>query len=130
VRELQAKVAAADMTVASIGNGAKELLDEVATGKITGEEEIFSHTDLVDFQANLDGAKKAYDVLRPLIDDQSLIDRLDTQFGNVQAELDTYKQGTGFVSYETVDDAQRRELARVVDALSEPLSQLTAAAVA
>jgi iron uptake system component EfeO len=58
VRVLQERVATADLTVASIGNGAKELLDEVATGKITGEEEAFSHTDLVDFQANLDGAKK------------------------------------------------------------------------
>ena len=53
------QVPTAEMSVASIGNGAKELLDEVATGKITGEEEAFSHTDLVDFQANLDGAKKA-----------------------------------------------------------------------
>ena len=54
------------MTVASIGNGAKELLDEVATGKISGEEDIFSHTDLSDFQANVDGAKKAFEVLKPL----------------------------------------------------------------
>ncbi len=75
VRELQGRVPTADMSVASIGNGAKELLDEVATGKITGEEEAFSHTDLVDFQANLDGAKKAYDVLRPLVSDEDLLGR-------------------------------------------------------
>ena len=47
-----------------IGNGAKELLDEVATGKVTGEEEIWSHTDLWDFQANVDGAWVAFGVLR------------------------------------------------------------------
>ena len=47
-----------------IANGAKELLDEVATGKVTGEEEIWSHTDLWDFQANVDGAKQAFEVLR------------------------------------------------------------------
>lgn len=29
-----------------LSNGAKELLDEVATGKVTGEEETWSHTDL------------------------------------------------------------------------------------
>jgi iron uptake system component EfeO len=128
VRELQSKVPTAEMTVASIGNGAKELLDEVATGKISGEEDIFSHTDLSDFQANLDGAKKAFEVLKPLIVDDALVTRLETEFANVQAALDKYKQGNGFVSYETVDKDERRELSRVVDALSEPLSELTAAA--
>jgi hypothetical protein len=44
-----------------LGNGAKELLDEVATGKVTGEEEIWSHTDLWDFQANVDGARVAFE---------------------------------------------------------------------
>ena len=91
------------MTVASIGNGAKELLDEVATGKITGEEDIFSHTDLVDFQANVDGAKKAFEVLKPLIVDDALVTQLDTEFANVQTALDKYKKGDGFVSYDTVD---------------------------
>jgi iron uptake system component EfeO len=129
VRVLQQRVPTADMTVASIGNGAKELLDEVATGKITGEEEAFSHTDLVDFQANLDGARKAYDVLRPLVSDTDLLDRLDVAFAAVQSELDQHRDGDGFVTYDTVTEPQRRELARVVDGLGEPLSQLTAAAV-
>jgi iron uptake system component EfeO len=129
VRELQSRVPTADMSVASIGNGAKELLDEVATGKITGEEEAFSHTDLVDFQANLDGAKKAYDVLRPLVSDEDLLAELDTAFAAVQKQLDEHRDGDTFVSYDTVTEAQRRELARVVDGLGEPLSQLTAAAV-
>ncbi len=128
VRELQSKVPTVEMTVASIGNGAKELLDEVATGKISGEEDIFSHTDLSDFQANVDGANKAFEVLKPLIVDDALVTLLETEFANVQTALDKYKQGDGFVSYDTVDEAQRRELSRVVDALSEPLSKLTAAA--
>ena len=50
-----------------MANGAKELLDEVATGKVTGEEERFSHTDLVDFKANVEGAQKAYDLLKPVV---------------------------------------------------------------
>ena len=128
VRELQSKVPTAERSVASIGNGAKELLDEVANGKISGEEDIFSHTDLSDFQANVDGAKKAFEVLKPLIVDDALVTQLETEFANVQAALDKYKQGNSFVSYETVDKDQRRELSRVVDALSEPLSKLTAAA--
>ena len=60
------KVNAEDFTFEAfqISNGAKELLDEVATGKVTGEEEIWSHTDLWDFQANVDGAWVAFEVLR------------------------------------------------------------------
>ena len=50
-----------------MANGAKELLDEVATGKITGEEEAFSHTDLVDLQANVQGARKVVDLLTPVL---------------------------------------------------------------
>ena len=40
--------------------GAVDLLNEVATQKITGEEEIFSHTDLYDFRANIEGAEKIF----------------------------------------------------------------------
>ena len=44
-----------------IANGARGLLDEVATGKVTGEEEYWSHTDLWDFQANVDGARVGFE---------------------------------------------------------------------
>src|SRR5262249_15681970 len=46
-----------------MANGAKELLDEVASGKVTGEEETWSHTDLWDFQANVNGARAAFEAL-------------------------------------------------------------------
>ena len=130
VQDLQARVPEAEMTAASIGNGAKELLDEVATGKVTGEEEAFSHTDLVDFAANVAGARKAFEVLRPLVErnDPALVPTLESAFGDVEDALAPYARGDGYVSYARVRAPQRRELARVVDALGEPLSQLAAAA--
>ena len=54
------------LTADQIGNGAKGLLDEVATSKVTGEEETWSHTDLWDFQANVEGAQVAYEGLEPV----------------------------------------------------------------
>jgi iron uptake system component EfeO len=128
VKELAARVSEADITAASIGNGAKELLDEVATGKVTGEEEAFSHTDLWDFAANLEGAKKAYQLLRAVAADadSTLVTTLDSAFASVSSELASYRVGDGFVSYETVSESQRKALAAHVDALSEPLSKLTA----
>ncbi|TNM64433.1 peptidase M75 family protein [Streptomyces sp. NP160] len=133
VQELAQRVPNAAITPNSIGNGAKELLDEVATGKITGEEEAFSHTDLVDFKGNVDGAQKAFEVLTPIVQttDPELVIELTTQFAAVQAALAPYADPGvpgGYVSYDTVTEDQRRELARAVDALSEPLSQLGAAA--
>lgn len=122
---------AATIDAASIGNGAKGLLDEVATGKVTGEEEIWSHTDLWDFQANVDGAKVAYDGLRDIVvaQDVDLAATLDTQFATIQGLLDAQRSGDGFVLYTDLTEAQVKELADAVNALGEPLSKLTAAVV-
>lgn len=127
-------VNAPDMTypIDSIANGSRGLLDEVATGKITGEEEAWSHTDLWDFQANVDGARVAYEGVRPIVleNDPDLAAELDEEFDALEALLDGYREGDGFVSYDTVGEEQRRELSDAVNALSEPLSHLTAAVVA
>ena len=56
-----------ELEPAQIANGAVELLNEVASSKITGEEDRYSHTDLWDFEANLDGAKQAFDAVRPMV---------------------------------------------------------------
>jgi iron uptake system component EfeO len=129
LRTLRARVATAEITATSMANGAKELLDEVATGKITGEEEAFSHTDLVDFAANVDGAKKAFELLEPVVaeKDRALAETLRREFGDVQALLARYRQGAGYVSYDTVGAVQRKELSDAVNALGEPLSKLAAA---
>lgn len=114
-----------------LANGAKELLDEVATGKVTGEEEIWSHTDLWDFQANVDGARIAYEDLRPLLADSetALDETLQQNFDALQKLLDRHKVGEGFVFYDQLSQAQVQELSTAVDALAEPLSKLTAAVV-
>ena len=57
-----------ELEPAQIGNGANDLLGEVAKSKITGEEERYSHLDLLDFQANVTGARAAFDAIRPALD--------------------------------------------------------------
>lgn len=110
-----------------LSNGAKELLDEVATGKVTGEEETWSHTDLWDFQANVDGARVAYENLQPLLAtrDQELDATLKTRFADLQALLDEHRKGDGFVLYTELSEDEVKALSDSVNALSEPLSQLT-----
>ncbi len=129
--ELAERVKDVEFKADQLGNGAKELLDEVATGKVTGEEEAWSHTDLWDFQANVDGARLAYQALRPivLVKDKDLADELDAEFTAIQTELDKYKTADGFQYYDQLTPDQVKQLSDAVNALSEPLSQLTAVVV-
>ncbi len=126
VKDLVAKTKTLELSALDLANGAKGLLDEVATGKITGEEEAFSHTDLWDFQANLDGSKGAITSLRPVLQakDPALVSTLDKEFANVQGLLDKQRSGDGFKLYTDLSQDQVKEFASAVDALSEPLSKV------
>ncbi|MFE9565160.1 iron uptake system protein EfeO [Streptomyces sp. NPDC006487] len=128
----QKKVGQAEITPTSMANGAKELLDEVATGKVTGEEERYSHTDLVDFKANVEGAEKAYELLKPVTSktDPALTAELDKQFAALNNLLEKYRPNKAayeFTSYDKVGEPERKELSDGVNALAEPLSKLAAA---
>lgn len=129
----QKRVGKAVITPTSMANGAKELLDEVATGKVTGEEERYSHTDLVDFKANVEGAQKSYELLKPVAaeNDPKLTKELDKQFAALNKLLEKHREGGAgsytFTSYDKVGKADRKELHDGVNALAEPLSKLAAA---
>ncbi|MFD3835399.1 iron uptake system protein EfeO [Streptomyces sp. NPDC058642] len=135
LKDWQNRVGKAEITPTSMANGAKELLDEVATGKVTGEEERYSHTDLVDFKANVEGAEKSYELLKTVAkeNDAALTTELDKQFAALNTLLDKYradKTSYDFTSYEKVGKDDRKELSDAVNALAEPLSKLAAAVVA
>lgn len=116
-------------TLDGIANGSAALLGEVATGKVTGEEEIWSHTDLWDFQGNVDGARVAFENLRPILTtkDAALATSIDAKFTALQSLLDEQKVGAGWKLYPELTAAEVKELSDAVNALSEPLSRLTAA---
>ena len=128
---LYADVEQLEVTLAQQTNGAIGLLDEVASGKVTGEEEFWSHTDLWDFQANIDGARVLYEGVRDIltVKDAALADRLDAEFDALQVLLDEQRVGDGFRLYTELEAAQVRGLSDQVNALAEPLSKLTAALV-
>ena len=120
------------VTIDAISNGAIGLLEEVASGKITGEEEIWSHTDLWDFQANLEGARVAYEGVRDIVEtkDPELVKTIDERFDSLEKTLAQYGSlESGFTYYNELSTEQVKQLADGVSALSEPLSQLTATLV-
>ena len=126
---LDKRIQKLEFTVDQIANGSRGLLEEVATGKVTGEEEYWSRTDLWDFQANVDGARVGYDGVRPILEqkDPDLAATLDTRFEELQVLLDAQRVGDGFTYYDELTTDEIKALSDAVNALSEPLSRLTAA---
>lgn len=129
---LNDKVRAPSFTVTAdaISNGAIGLLDEVASSKITGEEENWSHTDLWDFKANVQGAEVAYAGVREIAKakDPAVVSQIDTRFAALDSLLAKYGSlEKGFVLYDKLSKSDVKTLSDSVNALGEPLSQLTSA---
>jgi iron uptake system EfeUOB component EfeO/EfeM len=129
--DLAQRTGSVELSTDKISNGAKELLDEVATGKVTGEEEIWSHTDLWDFQANVDGARTAFESLKPALQrrNPALAEALEVKFAALQDGLKKHTKGDGFTYYNELSQSEVQQLAALVDALGEPLAKLTSAVI-
>ena len=128
VKEIVARANAEKLSPLQLANGAKALLDEVATGKITGEEDRYSHTDLWDFNANIEGSKAAIASLRPVLEerDPALVKTLDTEFANVDTALGKYRDGDGWKLHNTLTEADLKGLSDAINALAEPISKVAA----
>ncbi|WP_433347671.1 iron uptake system protein EfeO [Micromonospora sp. CA-111912] len=128
VKAIVAKANAEKLTPLQLANGAKALLDEVASGKITGEEERYSHTDLWDFNANLEGSKAAIASLRPALEQRSpeLVAQLDKEFTNVETALGKHRDGDGWKLHTALSKAELKELSDSINALAEPISKVAA----
>jgi iron uptake system component EfeO len=112
---------------AKMVGGASDLIEEVASTKISGEEDRYSGTDLSDFQANVDGAQKIFNLLRPLIAKRNseLEARIRTNFAKVDAVLGRYRGQQGqFQDYDKLSASDRNALKGAITALAEDLSQL------
>ena len=133
VAELNRLVLAADFSISldAISNGAIALLDEVTVSKITGEEDWWSGTDLSDFAANIQGAGVAYGSVKTLAEAKgeegvALVAAIDEQFERLTSILAEYGSiPNGFANYDELTDTDTRTLSDQVNALAEPLSQLT-----
>lgn len=126
-KELHALVQTVEVTPDLMITGAVDLLNEVSTSKITGEEEIYSHTDLYDFKANIEGAEKIFEILRSKLEvkDQKLVTTLDEKFKAVDDLLAQHATADGgYVSYEELTEDNTKALAAAVNQLGEPLSQM------
>lgn len=130
VKELRAKIPTVDVTPELMMTGAIDLLNEVSTTKITGEENIFSKKDLFDFKANIEGAEKIFVLFKPHVEakDKALAATIEAQFKAVNDLLAKHNQagdgGYDFVDYDTLSADDIKALAEAVNKLGEPLAQM------
>ena len=127
IKELRAKIPTADVSGELMVQGAVDLLNEVSTSKITGEEEIFSRTDLYDFKANIEGAEKIFDIFKPKLQQKNpaLVADLSEKFKAVDDLLAQHKVGEhGYKPYNQLSKQDTKALAEAVNKLGEPLAQM------
>lgn len=127
VKELRAKVDTVDVTPKLMLQGSIDLLNEVSSSKITGEEEIYSHTDLYDFKANIEGAEKIFEIFKDKITekDKKVAETTQERFDNVNKLLAKYEtKDGGYVDYTKLSKEDTKKLSEAVDKLGESLSQM------
>ncbi|WP_289003555.1 iron uptake system protein EfeO [uncultured Kingella sp.] len=126
VKKLQTEIDELNFPPTKVVGGAAALIEEVAGSKITGEEDRYSHTDLSDFQANVDGAQKIVDLFRTPIAEKNkaLLDKVDANIKQVNEILAKYKTADGFADYGKLTKADRNALQVPINALAEDLAQL------
>lgn len=130
VQELDQRAKGLTYKPEDLANGAADLLEEVQTTKITGEEEAFSHYDLVDFAGNIEGARQAFAFLEPGLQriDPDLTRQVNAEFAHVVSLLDRYrdaKEPGGYLRYTAeIRKADAAKLSRAIQQLQEPLSKI------
>lgn len=126
VLDLQKRIDELAFPPSKVVGGAAGLIEEVASSKISGEEDRYSRTDLWDFQANVDGAQKIVNLLRPMLqkDDAALLAKIDANFKKVDTILAKYRTKDGYESYDKLTDADRNAMKGPITTLAEDLSKL------
>jgi len=130
VRLLAKLVPTLDYKPEDLANGAAGLLEEVQSNKVTGEEEAYSHIDLVDLAANVEGARQAFAYLKPGLTkvDPTLTKQIAAQFDATNELLDGYRDASSLGGFARWDEARRASdanaISQQVQALQDPLSRL------
>ncbi len=130
VGHLDRLVPTLDYKPEDLANGAAGLMEEVQSGKISGEEEAFSHLDLVDFAANVEGAQQAFAFLTPGMEkiDPALTKQVQDQFDRVTKMLDSYRDPNALGGFRPYTPELRASdavtLSKAIQALQEPLSRI------
>jgi iron uptake system component EfeO len=106
IATLKEQFATVEVKPVDVANGAAELIEEISEGKITGEEDRYSKTDLWDFDANLQGSQAAVDKLSQALvqADPALLGKIDAGLTQVFDTMRPLRRGDGWVLFCTQND--------------------------
>lgn len=127
LQTLKTELADIEIPPAALAVGSSELIEEVSTGKITGEEDRYSGTDLWDFAANVEGSEMAFELLTPALEEQDpdLVATIQGEFAELDAQLATYEDGAGgYKPYSELTEADKTDMSTTLAELSENLSTM------
>lgn len=125
VQRLQTDIASLKQQLLAQSTSPKQLIDGVtrnirslAEVRSNGEEERYSHSDLNGFAANLEGARKVIELLRPLLVKSSseLLQRIDTATTALDSQI---RELNG--PYDQINPKQRQQLADKAKVLADAL---------
>lgn len=115
------------MDASDVATGAAGLIEEVSEGKLTGEEDRYSHTDLYDIAANVNGSLRAFQTYEPtlLTIDKPLELKIEQGFLDAKSLLNDYQNADGsYQSYLDLSKTDKQKLQALLATLSEDLSQV------
>lgn len=106
IAALKQKFPSVEVKPVDVSAGAAELIEEVSQGKITGEEDRYSKTDLWDFDGNMQGSRDAIDTLKPALAqaDPKLLGEIEAGINSVFETMAPLRRGDGWVLFCTEDD--------------------------
>ncbi|MDQ3312904.1 MAG: EfeM/EfeO family lipoprotein, partial [Actinomycetota bacterium] len=121
---LQETMASTDIPAAAIPVGASELIEEVSGGKLTGEEDRYSGTDLWDIAANLEGSEAAFETLEGAVEakDPELVERIEAGFEDADDLIEKYEDGEGYQPFDELTEADSDAFKTTLGALAEDLA--------
>ncbi|WP_220199281.1 iron uptake system protein EfeO [Ktedonospora formicarum] len=126
VKALRKNIDTLTLKPTDIIDGAVSLLSEASHSKISGEEDRYSHTDLYDLAANIDGSQAAFNCFKDYLSvkNPGLQQDVTTKFQKVDDVLKPFRTNDGFVDYSTLKDGDKRSIAQGIDTAGEALSKV------
>ena len=125
LQTLKTELEGIEIPPAALAVGSSELIEEVSTGKITGEEDRYSGTDLWDFAANVEGSQEAFELLEPALEaeDPDLVATIEGLFSELDGQLAAYRDGAGgYQPYRALTDDDKTAMQTTLAELSENLA--------
>jgi iron uptake system component EfeO len=128
--EVQDAVKTIELRAVQTANRSNELLHEALTTTTNDDVEPYSHTDLVDVRADIEGSGRAYEAVASLYAEAAPNqgDEIEEGFNEVYEQLKKYRgEGTNdYIPYPQLTQAQIQKLAHQINALAKEMAPIPA----